>query len=180
MSLNEDFSFVRFLKVVKTLYESSTFTQLGRTVGSALNPLSIPSQMNDDESRKSNRSQKPRETNMGEGHESFFDALADACSGKSKLTSDPALCKGDEGNTIANARNENIFVQMLNGCSLLTSHPDNDEYFSDEDTFKTRTDEDASYVSDGDSLDDTLATEDDYARRRSSRRRSSGRSKRRR
>lgn len=36
MSQNDDFSFVRFLKVVKTLYESSTFTQLGRTVGSAL------------------------------------------------------------------------------------------------------------------------------------------------
>eukprot|EP00521_Asterionellopsis_glacialis_P006907 CAMPEP_0195289710 /NCGR_PEP_ID=MMETSP0707-20130614/5871_1 /TAXON_ID=33640 /ORGANISM="Asterionellopsis glacialis, Strain CCMP134" /LENGTH=589 /DNA_ID=CAMNT_0040349741 /DNA_START=356 /DNA_END=2125 /DNA_ORIENTATION=- len=36
MSLNDDFSFVRFLKVVKTLYESSIFTQLGNTVGSAL------------------------------------------------------------------------------------------------------------------------------------------------
>ena len=36
MSYNDDFSFVRFLKVVKTLYESSTFTQLGKTVGSAL------------------------------------------------------------------------------------------------------------------------------------------------
>jgi hypothetical protein len=36
MTQNDDFSFVRFLKVVKTLYESSTFTQLGRTVGSAL------------------------------------------------------------------------------------------------------------------------------------------------
>jgi hypothetical protein len=37
LTLNDDFSFVRFLKVVKTLYEASTFTQLGRTVGSALN-----------------------------------------------------------------------------------------------------------------------------------------------
>ncbi|KAL3907486.1 MAG: hypothetical protein SGILL_008855 [Bacillariaceae sp.] len=36
MTQSDDFSFVRFLKVVKTLYESSTFTQLGRTVGSAL------------------------------------------------------------------------------------------------------------------------------------------------
>ena len=36
LTLNDDFSFVRFLKVVKTLYEASTFTQLGRTVGSAL------------------------------------------------------------------------------------------------------------------------------------------------
>lgn len=36
MTQSEDFSFVRFLKVVKTLYESSTFTQLGKTVGTAL------------------------------------------------------------------------------------------------------------------------------------------------
>lgn len=34
--MNDDFSFIRFLKVVKTLYESSTFTQLGKTVGTAL------------------------------------------------------------------------------------------------------------------------------------------------
>lgn len=37
LALNDDFSFVRFLKVVRTLYESSTFTQLGKTVGSVLN-----------------------------------------------------------------------------------------------------------------------------------------------
>jgi hypothetical protein len=36
MTRNDDFSFIRFLKVVKTLYESSTFTQLGNTVGTAL------------------------------------------------------------------------------------------------------------------------------------------------
>ena len=34
MSLNNDFSFVRFLKVVKTLYESSVFTRIGKTIGS--------------------------------------------------------------------------------------------------------------------------------------------------
>ena len=36
MSLNNDFSFVRFLKVVKTLYESSVFTMIGKTVGNEL------------------------------------------------------------------------------------------------------------------------------------------------
>jgi hypothetical protein len=36
MSLNNDFSFVRFLKVVKTLYESSVFTRIGKTVGNEL------------------------------------------------------------------------------------------------------------------------------------------------
>mmetsp|Transcript_5122 Transcript_5122/g.7413 ORF Transcript_5122/g.7413 Transcript_5122/m.7413 type:complete len:654 (-) Transcript_5122:156-2117(-) len=37
LSQNNDFSFVRFLKVIKTLYEASTFTQLGKTVRTALN-----------------------------------------------------------------------------------------------------------------------------------------------
>ena len=36
MSLNNDFSFVRLLKVVKTLYESSVFTRIGKTVGTEL------------------------------------------------------------------------------------------------------------------------------------------------
>lgn len=36
MSLNNDFSFVRLLKVVKTLYESSVFTKIGKTVGTEL------------------------------------------------------------------------------------------------------------------------------------------------
>ena len=168
--MNEDFSFVRFLRVVKTLYESSTFTQLGRTVGSALNPLSMPSQLMDDESRKSGRSNKTKQsTKAVSGHKSFFDALTEACRGKSIGDTQTA-----DGTTIT--RNENIFVQMLNGCSLLTAQPEEDE-FSDEDTFKTRTEEDISYFSDGDSYDDTMATEDDYQSRRHRR---SSRSKRRR
>jgi len=40
MAINEDFSFVRFLKVIKTLYDSSTFTQLGRTVRGVLDEKS--------------------------------------------------------------------------------------------------------------------------------------------
>lgn len=36
MTLNDDFSFIRFLKVIKALYDHSTFTQLGRTVGTVL------------------------------------------------------------------------------------------------------------------------------------------------
>jgi len=45
MTLNDDFSFVRFLKVIKTLYEASTFTQLGKTVRSAIYDKAPP---NDD------------------------------------------------------------------------------------------------------------------------------------
>ena len=165
--MNEDFSFVRFLKVVKTLYESSTFTQLGRTVGSALDPLSLPSQMNDDESRKSGRSQKAQKSqkSVGNGHGSIFTALADACRGKSQLRDDPTLARSQDGSTLE-ARNDNLLMQFLSGCSLLTSHPECDDDFSDEDTFKTRTEESLSYVSDGDSYDDTMATEEDYDSRR--------------
>jgi len=156
--MNEDFSFVRFLKVVKTLYESSTFTQLGRTVGSALNPLGAPTQTNDDESRKSGRSAKTKQSVKTASGESFFDALTEACRGKTN--GDPQTM---DGSTIT--QNDNIFVQMLNGCSLLTAQPEEDD-FSDEDTFKTRTEEDLSFFSDGDSYDDTMATEDDYQSRR--------------
>mmetsp|Transcript_7069 Transcript_7069/g.10133 ORF Transcript_7069/g.10133 Transcript_7069/m.10133 type:complete len:672 (-) Transcript_7069:173-2188(-) len=42
LSLNDNFSFVRFLKVVKTMYEMSTFTQLGKTVGTALHESAVP------------------------------------------------------------------------------------------------------------------------------------------
>lgn len=173
--MNEDFSFVRFLKVVKTLYESSTFTQLGKTVGSALNPLSIPSHINDDESRKSGRSQKHKtsQDRLGAGHDSFFDALTDACRGKTPLRDDPTLTKSND--SAIEVQSDNIFVQMLHGCSILTS-PAEDEDFSDEDTFKTRTEEDLSYCSGGESYDDTMATEEDYSRHR----RRSSRSKRRR
>jgi hypothetical protein len=49
MAQNDDFSFVRFLKVVKTLYESSTFTQLGKTVGSALSHKPLANAPEDEE-----------------------------------------------------------------------------------------------------------------------------------
>lgn len=49
VSLNDDFSFVRFLKVIKSLYELSTFTQIGRTVGSALHGKGSPMATNYEE-----------------------------------------------------------------------------------------------------------------------------------
>ena len=36
MTINDNFSFVIFLKVIQNLYKASTFTQLGKTVGSAI------------------------------------------------------------------------------------------------------------------------------------------------
>ena len=49
MSQNDHFSFIRCLKVVKTLYESSTFTQLGMTVGSALGYKPVMHEIEDDD-----------------------------------------------------------------------------------------------------------------------------------
>lgn len=42
MKLNNNFSFFRFLKVVKSLYDNCTFTQIGKTVHSALREQKIP------------------------------------------------------------------------------------------------------------------------------------------
>jgi hypothetical protein len=75
MVQNDDFSFVRFLKVVKTLYESCTFTQLGRTVGSALiSGNNLPrdrdiSEEDDDDSQVGN-SDAPNEARLSSTEES--------------------------------------------------------------------------------------------------------------
>jgi hypothetical protein len=170
LAMNEDFSFVRFLKVVKTLYESSTFTQLGKTVGSALNPLSGPIYSNklDDESRKggrSHRSKDGKKSARSPGSDSIFDAFTDACSVVQKDTGRRDESKGDDKTTIT--RKDTLLEQMIKGCSLLSS-PAEDE-FSDEDTFKTRTEDDHSYYSEGESFE--TMTDDGYESRRRSKRR---------
>lgn len=80
--MNEDFSFVRFLKVVKTLYETSTFTQLGRTVGSALNPggpASIKT-VEINEGVDDARSQPSVKSELSSAHaDSILDVITDAC-----------------------------------------------------------------------------------------------------
>jgi hypothetical protein len=165
--MNEDFSFVRFLKVVKTLYESSTFTQLGKTVGSALNPLSPPiySSKLDDDSRKSGKTGRSKETKKSmrsQDSDSLLDAFTDACSVGHK---DESMRSRDEQSTTA--RKDTLFEQMIKGCTMLSS-PAEDE-FSDEDTFKTRTEDDHSYFSEGESFE-TLTADGYESRRRSKRR----------
>lgn len=170
--MNEDFSFVRFLKVVKTLYESSTFTQLGKTVGSALNPLAVPTYSSklDDESKKSgksaSRAKESKRSGMSPSSESLFDAIAEACTvGQKDTTTDDPMLSKDEQSTIT--RKDTLLEQMIKGCTLLSS-PAEDDY-SDEDTFKTRTDDDQSFFSEGESFE-TL-TDDGYEPRRRSKRR---------
>jgi hypothetical protein len=166
LTMNTDFSFVRFLKVVKTLYESSTFTQLGKTVGSALNPLESPAFGNKsggEESRKSGRG-SGRKGSRSPGSDSIFDALADACNHTSPSSRDTKNKTNSNGNHADDqstiARKDTIFEQVIKGCTLL-SNPAHDE-FSDEDTFKTPTEEeDLSYCSDEGGSYETM--DDEYS-----------------
>ena len=164
--MNEDFSFVRFLKVVKTLYESSTFTQLGKTVGSALNPLSVPlhdAQVDNDtagKNGKNSRNQKDGKKSVrSPNRESLYDTFASACNivqSNESVKRDETMLSKDEQSTLT--RKETLLETVIKGCSLLAS-PADDE-FSDEDTFKTRTEDDQSFYSDGQSFESM--TEDGY------------------
>jgi hypothetical protein len=167
---NNDFSFVRFLKVVKTLYESSTFTQLGKTVGSALNPLESPTYQNkkEEEAKKNGRG-SGKKSSRNAGGDSIFDALAEACT--SSAATRNKSTNVDDQSTIA--RKDTLLEQVIRGCTLL-ANPVHDE-FSDEDTFKTPTDEDElSYGSDEggsyETVDDDYSSPRNTASRRSKRR----------
>jgi hypothetical protein len=176
--MNEDFSFVRFLKVVKTLYESSTFTQLGKTVGSALNPLSTPiysNKMEEDLVGTSGNNGKNSKGVMKDGKksvrspnsESLFDTFASACNivqNNDSVRRDETMMSKDEQSTLT--RKDTLLETMIKSCTLLASPADDD--FSDEDTFKTRTDDDQSYYSDGQSFESM--TDDGYHNNNDSRR----------
>jgi hypothetical protein len=163
------------LKVVKTLYESSTFTQLGKTVGSALNPLPLQDELSPEQEvqhRKKSKSKKkgstPKSNYSGPTSDSILEALTDACSStRSEIVESS---KRGPANTTENIlqRKETIFDQMIKGCTLLAA-PEDD--FSDEETFKTRTDDDEiSYYSEVDRSYETT-TEDEYDTRSRQRRR---------
>lgn len=157
---------------MKTLYESSTFTQLGKTVGSALNPLSANVHVEEDVKPRSGSSKKSRPATPGS--ESIFDALADACNavhGKDEKGKRHGKSFDDASTA---ARRDTLFDQVIKGCSLLSS-PVGEE-FSDEDTFKTRTeDDDMSYYSEGESFG---TMDDDYSSPRHNSRRSKRRNRR--
>lgn len=174
LSMNEDFSFVRFLKVVKTLYESSTFTQLGKTVGSALNPMGGPMYNNNtpaegDDHRKKNKPKSSERANSN--GESLLDTWTSACmNGPNDAVrrEDTMMSQGD-GSTLTTTRKaggDTLLETMMRSCTLLASPPDD---FSDEDTFKTRTDEDSLYNSE--SFESSHLTEEYERHRRRSKRR---------
>jgi hypothetical protein len=190
MSPNDDFSFVRFLKVVKTLYESSTFTQLGRTVGSALNPShGMASPSTDDEETFA---KLDRQKQVGESED---EKNIDATKSTNTLLNVLAFCtspqntigdekrkrnkerktKSPEGDSMTldtrDTRNQSLLEQVLN-CTFAQG----DDPFSDDDTYQTKDERSYGSQTHDDSTYDSN-TEDGYesSRRGRSRKRRSGR-----
>ncbi|GAX14314.1 hypothetical protein FisN_1Hh514 [Fistulifera solaris] len=137
VSMNKDFSFVRFLKVVKTLYESSVFTQLGKTVGSALNPLSPLEDVVSSRREKEKNSEKRNTKASKERGDTIFDALAHACT--TVRFDDRVICRtGKTDNSVeeeskkASSDAGSLIEKVLN-CTMM----ERDEDFSDDDSFKS-------------------------------------------
>jgi hypothetical protein len=125
-----------------------------------LNPLGSPGSFSkdDDGSRKSGKSgKKSNGKSARSSGTSIFDALADACNSSSRHKNQSSSLK----------RNDTLFEQVMKGCTLLSASPE-EALSDDEETFKTRT-EDDTYYSGGESTFETL-TDDGYDTRRRSRR----------
>ena len=155
--MNDDFSFVRFLKVVKTLYESSTFTQLGKTVGSALGPLSSNLEKPDvQRGGKDDDDVIDHDDHMGgainRSGSNIFDALAAACSPagqssrrsrkkKGAMSPSRSEAEDEKKDDTLSPHGETLFERVIN-CTLIGNA---EEEYSDEDTLKTRTNDYYSY-----------------------------------
>jgi hypothetical protein len=167
MTQCDDFSFVRFLKVVKTLYESSTFTQLGRTVGTALGQQDVLLDYSDEEegtlcttdSRVIDRS---RTEDMQQGF--MCSPRSAGILGKSSKNNNNKGCEYD--------RDALNFIEKMLGCNFLI-HDMDDGFVSDEETCANNTFEEEQTIiaSTFDSISD-----DEY-NKRSTRRKSSRRNR---
>jgi len=162
MKQSEDFSFVRFLKIVKTLYESSTFTQLGRTVGTALGQQPVIEESSDEEDENAHGiiDRTNTEDMMQEGSGSLFPLL---CSPRTPTPSTKTSSKLGENNDHAFA-----LIEKMLGCNFLVH--DLEDELSDEETCANHTFDDT-YTMANDSTFDSIS-EDEYSgrRRRRSRR----------
>lgn len=167
--MNEDFSFMRFLKVVKTLYETSTFTQLGKTVGSALHTTgggTPTKQSSKEDAEITVASEKFKSTDdLIASHESILDVLTEACNSKPARRASNCVDQQDIkdvacGNALTNKRERQSLLEQVLNCTLLG--PPDEEYFSDEDTYRTRTyDEDVA----PESFESLTEDEEDFQRR---------------
>lgn len=137
MIQSEDFSFVRFLKVVKTLYESSTFTQLGKTVGSALGQQPIGNASFDEDGTAG----ETIHTRQGIDQSSTTDEMPVV--GRTSLF--PALCLsprgGAEPKSSKNVEQDPLsMLEKVFGCNFLV--PEGEDELSDEETYANTFDDD--------------------------------------
>jgi hypothetical protein len=162
--MNEEFSFVRFLKVVRTLYETSTFTQLGKTVGSALTPAPPPKRSR---AKKLNAEEDTAVKISSPNSVSIYDVIDKAC--HITQSTSPSKRNGTISK-IQTVSSQSLMDQVMS-CTLV-AHPD-DEDWDDDDTFNTRTDDEQSYNTEGMSYESAASgTEDDEPKKQSRRRRS--------
>lgn len=179
MNHNDDFSFVRFLKVVKTLYESSTFTQLGRTVGTALGySVGANKLADDDDSSTSQRSKDDEvEKRLSELQKekdfSILSALQSCTSPQddfSRKESSDRETKDTQDMATLDTRDTKAAVSLLEQVINCAYTHSGAEPYSDDDTYHSK----GSYDDDHTLGDSTFS--DDSATRRDAR----GRSRRRR
>lgn len=130
LSQNNDFSFVRFLKVIKTLYEASTFTQLGKTVRTALNDADTEDEEDDTDGDSqtqdytdNNQDESSRTTNQNLLNNPLYAALT-ACSAP-----DADVISNKKDRTVSSPSKQN-FVEKIMNCTL-----GDDLLSEDEDTY---------------------------------------------
>jgi hypothetical protein len=165
---------VRCLKVVKTLYESSTFTQLGKTVGSVLND---GKEEEEDILDGDSYTQRDEESDRARQAESVFEAIAKACAISTKPSRDELDGKGKNGAIKKRgkgaAAKDSILEQVLNTCTVF-ANPEGDDlaeerhlalHNSTEDQY-SEYDETAT----GPGSFDTFSDEDDFDERKGRRR----------
>lgn len=165
LSMNEEFSFVRFLKVVRTLYETSAFTQLGKTVGSALAPAPAPKRTR---VKKINAEEDLAVKIASPNSISIFDAIDKAC----HITQSRSSPSSKQNGTISKRQTiaSTSLMDQVMSCTLVA--PPDEEDWDDDDTFNTRTYDEQSFDTEGRSFESAAsATDDDESRKHSRRRR---------
>lgn len=135
MTQSDDFSFVRFLKVIKTLYESCTFTQLGNTVGTALHQQPAIVDSSDEEGTGTVATNQSRDIieqslteDMQKGSGSLFPSMC------SPRNTGIEKCGN---NNIENERDAFTLFEKMLGCNFLVHDLDDD--MSDEETCANNT-----------------------------------------
>ena len=149
---------------MRTLYETSTFTQLGKTVGSALTPAPPLKRLR---AKKVNTDEDITVKIASPNIISIYDVIDKACHITQSKNS-PSKHNG----TISKRQtvpSQSLMDQVMS-CTL-APHPD-DEDWDDDDTFNTRTYDEQSFDTEGMSYESMAsATEDDEESRRKQSRR---------